>query len=313
MALPRPDSQRVQIEDALKHLWECEEGGGAGTVESLAGALAFRSGKAAEVLALLGSQGLAAPAGGVFHLTEDGRQYALRIVRSHRLYETKLAQTTGLPPSDWHRAAHQAEHHLDREEVDRMADDLNNPRFDPHGDPIPTREGTLPARQRVSLAEWSPGQAAVIEHLEDEPESLFRRLGKFGLAPGMLLGDPQRQDDGSIRTRTEGREISIPAVLIPLIHVTMPDPDQAARASWGRLSDLAPGGRTTVRGLSPACIGAERRRLLDLGLVPGTSVTCLFSSPLGSPRSYEIRGTLIALRTEQAARVLVEAPFPVSR
>ena len=310
MPFSRPNPQRVQTEDALKHLWECEEGGGAGTAGSLAGTLGIRSGKAAAILARLGSDGLAAPAGEVFRLTEDGRQYALHIVRTHRLFETKLARTTGLPPSDWHRAAHQAEHHLDRQQVDRMADDLNNPRFDPHGDPIPTREGTLPARKRVTLAEWPVGRAAVIEHLEDEPESLFRRLGRIGLAPGMLLADPRPQADGSIRTRTEGREISLPGLLLPLVHVGEPDADQAMRATWGNLADLGPGGRTTVRGLSPACLGAERRRLLDLGLVPGTAVACAFSSPFGSPRSYEIRGSLIALRTEQAARVLVDPSPP---
>lgn len=307
--MKRPEHQRIHVEDALKHLWECGEAGRTATVESVAGALGVRRGKAAGLLSLLRARALAEPAGDAFRLTADGRQYALQVVRTHRLYETWLSRETGLPAADWHRVAHQAEHHLGREAVDRMADTLNNPRFDPHGDPIPTREGVLPPQQRVTLAEWPDGQDAAIEHLEDEPESLFRRFGRLGIGAGLLLENPRHCPDGAVAARAEGRDLVIPAVLVPMVHVAAPDPDQAARAGLGRLVDLRPGQRTTVRGLSPTCLGNERRRLLDLGLVPGTPVACAFTSPFGSPRSYEIRSSLIALRDDQAARILVD-PSP---
>ena len=60
-------------------------------------------------------------------------------------------------------------------------------------------------------------------------------------------------------------------------------------------------------GLSPACVGAERRRLLDLGVVPGTAITREMESPFGSPSAFRIRGTLVALRRRQTDRVLIDA------
>jgi DtxR family Mn-dependent transcriptional regulator len=189
-----------------------------------------------------------------------------------------------------------------------MADRLSNPRFDPHGDPIPTREGHLPKRHLTSLASWQDGLPARIEHIEDEPESLFRQAQELALAPGSRLDESRHLPDGSIEVRIEGRHLIIPASVVPLIHVTGPQPDDEIPADLGRLSDLPVGGEAVVYALAPSCIGPERRRLLDLGVVPGTRIRCEFPSPFGSPRSYDIRGALIALRTNQADRILIQPP-----
>jgi DtxR family Mn-dependent transcriptional regulator len=301
-------SSRVRLEDALKHLLDCDESGRGATVDSLAGALSQPRGQAAEILGQLRSRGLATAAGDAHHLTEDGRLYAVQVVRTHRLYETWLARETSTPAVDWHREAHKAEHHLEAAAVDAMADRLNNPRFDPHGDPIPTREGHLPKRVLTSLASWPDGQAAQIAHLEDEPEALFRQAEALGFAPGTRLDGTRHLDDGSIECRVEGRMIAIPAALAPLIHVAAPDAGERLPASLGRLSDLRVGGEAVVHALAPSCTGAERRRLLDLGVVPGTRIRCEFASPFGTPRSYAIRGALIALRDHQADRILIHSP-----
>ena len=299
---------RIQLEDALKHLLDCDESGRGATVDSLAGALGRSRRHSAEVLGHLRGRGLATAAGDAHHLTEDGRLYALQVVRTHRLYETWLARETGTPAADWHREAHKAEHHLEPAAVDALADSLSNPRFDPHGDPIPTREGHLPKRSLTSLASWPDGQAARIEHVEDEPETLFREAEALGLAPGTRLDDPRHLADGSLEARLEGRRIVIPAAIAPLIHVTGPDREDETPTNLGRLSDLPVGGEAVVYALAPSCIGPERRRLLDLGVVPGTRIRCEFPSPFGSPRSYDIRGALIALRNHQADRILIHPP-----
>ena len=70
-----------------------------------------------------------------------------------------------------------------------------------------------------------------------------------------------------------------------------------------RLCDLAPGQAGRVRGITTS--GPMRRRLMELGLVEGTPVSCAFASPGGDPAAYEIRGTLIALRREDCAGVLL--------
>ncbi len=304
-----PGQQRIQLEDALKHLLDCDESGRGATVDSLAGALARKRRHAAEVLGQLRGRGLATAAGDSHHLTEDGRMYALQVVRTHRLYETWLARETSTPAAEWHREAHKAEHHLEPAAVDALADRLSNPRFDPHGDPIPTREGHLPRRMLTSLASWSDGHSARIEHLEDEPETLFREAEALGLAPGTRLDSPRHLADGSLEARMAGRHIVIPAAIAPLIHVTGADAENDSPADLNRLSDLPLGGEAVVYSLAPSCIGPERRRLLDLGVVPGTRIRCEFQSPFGSPRSYLIRGALIGLRDHQADRILIYPPL----
>lgn len=303
-----PGAVRIQLEDALKHLLDCDESGRGATVDSLAGALSRPRRDAAEILGLLRGRGLATATGDTHHLTEDGRMYALQVVRTHRLYETWLARETSTPAADWHREAHKAEHHLEAAAVDAMADRLNNPRFDPHGDPIPTREGHMPKRVLTSLASWPDGRAARIEHIEDEPEILFREAEALSLAPGSRLDETRHLADGSIEALSEGRRLEIPAAVATLIHVTSPEPGDEPPAGLGRLSDLPLGGEALVHALAPSCIGPERRRLLDLGVVPGTRIRCEFASPFGTPRSYDIRGALIALRDHQADRILIHSP-----
>ncbi len=304
---------RIQLEDALKHLLDCGESRRGATVESLAGSLGRSRRTAAEILGLLRGRGLATAAADTHHLTEDGRLYALQVVRTHRLYETWLAQETSTPPADWHREAHKAEHHIDAADADALADSLNNPRFDPHGDPIPTRDGRLPKRQLASLASWADGCPARVEHIEDEPETLFRQAEKLGLAPGTRIDAPLHLADGAVEAQVEGRRITIPAAVAPLIHVSVPDPGEDPPADLCRLSDLPVGAEAIIHELAPSCIGPERRRLLDLGVVPGTRIRCEFPSPFGSPRSYDIRGALIALRTHQADRILIHSPTSPSR
>jgi DtxR family Mn-dependent transcriptional regulator len=296
---------RERMEDALKHLLDCDEAGRGATVESLAGALARPRKRAAEILGQLRGRGLATATGDAHHLTEDGRLYALQVVRTHRLYETWLARETSTPAAEWHREAHKAEHHLQAAEVDAIADRLNNPRFDPHGDPIPTREGHLPKRSLKSLASWPDGVAARIAHIEDEPESLYRRAAALGFAPGTRMDEIKHLADGATVCRVEGLSLKIPAAVVPLIHLVTTGPDDLETADLGRLSDLPIGGEAVVHALAPSCTGPERRRLLDLGVVPGTRIRCEFASPFGTPRSYEIRGALIALRDHQADRILI--------
>lgn len=298
-------AQRIQLEDALKHLLDCDESGRGATVESLAGSLGKPRKVSAEILGLLRGRALATATGDTHHLTEDGRVYALQVVRTHRLYETWLARETSMPPSQWHREAHKAEHHLQAADVDALADKLNNPRFDPHGDPIPTREGHLPKRSLASLASWPDGISSRIEHIEDEPENLYQQAESLGLAPGTRLDACRHLADGSLECSVEGRTMTIPAAVASLIHVTGVDEEESRPEGLRRLSDLPIGGEAMVYGLAPSCTGPERRRLLDLGVVPGTRIRCEFSSPFGTPRSYDIRGALIALRDHQADRILI--------
>jgi len=219
---------------------------------------------------------------------------------------------TGKPAVDWHREAHREEHRLEADEVNAMADRMNNPRYDPHGDPIPTREGIMPKRPLPSLAAWADGVPARIAHIEDEPEDLFRLAGALGLAPGTRMDAIAHLADGSVAAKVEGREVVIPAAAVGLIHLIGIDAGDELPVGLGRLSDLHVGDEAIVHGLAPSCVGPERTRLLDLGVVPGTKIRCEFSSPFGSPKSYLIRGAMIGLRESQAKRILILRPAEVS-
>ncbi|MBT8037045.1 MAG: metal-dependent transcriptional regulator [Verrucomicrobiae bacterium] len=305
MANDRRSHREIELEDALKHLFDCEEVGSAASVDSLSGALQVRGEQSTMILGRLRSQGLAEPRGDVWLLTEDGQKSAMAMVRRHRLYETWLAQEEGVPIEELHRRAQVEEHLLSLDQVDAFANKLGNPRFDPHGDPIPTRDGEIPMARRVSLAEWDLRKPAMIEHVEDEPVSMYRGIVKDGLYAGMVLMEMESLPDGGVSLTTDGRKLVVAPELLGMIHVDAVDQQKMMPEGVSRLSELAVGEEGVVYGLSAACYGPERRRLLDIGIVPGTRIRCQFQSPFGSPRSYQIRGALFGFRDEQADKVLL--------
>ena len=300
-------TERVLIEDALKHLHDCEYRGRTTTLESLAGALELSGNRAADVLGRLEALGLVLPNDDGFRLTGDGRSHALRVIRVHRLWERYLADRTGSNEADWHREADQREHTMSAAEAEALAARLGHPRYDPHGDAIPTATGEIPPAKGQPLTTLALGQVARIVHVEDEPQALYAQLVAEGLNPGMCVrlidSTPER-----IRLEVEGEQDVLPPVVaanlwvVPLTEEEIP----SASGPFHRLSDLRQGEQATVSGISRACRGPQRRRLMDLGLVPGTVVEAELVSLGGDPTAYRIRGGLIALRRVQAEMVHVE-------
>ena len=139
----RSINTRVRREDALKHIHRCEMHGMQPTTESLAGALHISTNEAATLLQDLEGRELVSLSGGELHLTRLGRESALHILRAHRLWEQYLAEKTGYSPFEWHEKAEELEHRITPEQADELAAQLDNPTYDPHGDPIPD-EPTAP-------------------------------------------------------------------------------------------------------------------------------------------------------------------------
>ena len=102
----RQTSERVLIEDALKHFHHCEFCGLVATLESLSGALPITRNRAAELVGRLADLELLDADGSHWRLTAEGRRYALRVIRNHRLWERYLAEKTGVPETEWHGDAH---------------------------------------------------------------------------------------------------------------------------------------------------------------------------------------------------------------
>jgi len=295
-----PQSRR-HVQDALKHLHESEYAQTPATTASLAGATGISLERAGALVGELASSGLAVSSAAGLRLTETGREQARQILRAHRIYETYLAHQTGVASEEWHLRADHAEHHLSAEDVDELADRLGRPRYDPHGDPIPTREGMLPPRRGTPLLAVRDDAHVMVVHLEDEPAGVYRQAAALGIAAGSRLHVVAR-GGGFLRLRTEGQECDLPFAVAEAIQVETCEPLPPVR----RLSSLRKGESSRVLNLSPSLVGGERRRLLDLGIVPGTRIERDFDSMLGTPTAYRVRGATIALRKEQSDRIFVE-------
>jgi DtxR family Mn-dependent transcriptional regulator len=294
---------RSKVEDALKLFHRAEYEGWLMTADAVAGSVTRDLAEAGTLLARLQDDGFAQATGRGFVLTDSGRRYALQVVRAHRLFETWLARETGTSAPEWHRKAELAEHNLSIDETEALSVRLGHPRFDPHGDPIPTRHLTLPELGEVALLEVEPGMVVRVTHIEDEPASVFRRIASLGLAPGIILR-LKRLGRDEVEIEAESRTYRLTRAEAGHVQV-LPVREEIIQPEWIRLSDLTENEAAKVMALSAACQGPERLRLLDLGVVPGSRVRVDLTGPFRSPRGYRIRGTLVGLRDEQADNIFV--------
>ena len=298
-------TERVQIEDALKHLFDCEYQGHPTTMASTAGALRVSVGRAAELLERMQLKELVVGTESGFRLTPTGRSDALRVVRIHRLWERYLSEETGLAPQQWHERAEDLEHRTSRAQADELSQKMGNPMYDPHGDPIPTPSGDIAPQRGKPLNSLTIGKLAEIVHVEDEPPTIFAQLVAEGLQPGMRVrvfeATPER-----IRFAADAEEYVLAPVIAANLSVVELGEDDAMQGPYERLSQLEVGEQADVVGFLPMCRGPERRRLMDLGLIPGTTVAAEIRSPAGDPTGYRIRGAVIALRSVQADQIQIE-------
>ena len=299
----RPARERRQLEDALKHLFEQEYRGRRASIASLSGALRF---PARAIVALVGrmqAQGLVEPQGQEFRLTADGERMALQVVRAHRLLERYFADEARLPLADIHAAAERGEHSLTPAAADRLSASLGHPTHDPHGDPIPTREGAVPPAAGTPATAWPADVTGRIVHLEDEPEISFAQIVAAGLRVGQRVRIIESTPTRLVLSDGEHEFTLAPAVAANVFLASAPEAGQLSDVV--RLSDLTSDQRAEVIGLDEVCQGFSRRRLMDLGFTEGALVRPFLRTFAGDPRAYDIRGTLIALRKEQASQVLV--------
>jgi DtxR family Mn-dependent transcriptional regulator len=298
-------SDRIYREDALKHIHKAEVKGRRPTLLSIAGALGIGPNEAAALVGRMEADGLLADEAGTPRLTPAGRDAALHVIRAHRLWERYLAEETGYDEADWHGRAEEREHELTPAELEALAARLGHPTHDPHGDPIPPPDGALEPHGGVPLTALPPDQAGRIVHLEDEPEIVYAQLVAEGLSPGQVVRNATVAPD-RVHFWTNGDEHVLAPILAANIFVRPLPVEEAEPAAHGRpLSALQLGETARVVALAPGLRGPERRRLLDLGLLPGTAVTAELRSPSGDPTAYRIRGATIALRAEQAKQIRV--------
>jgi DtxR family Mn-dependent transcriptional regulator len=158
-------------------------------------------------------------------LTPAGERIALEVLRHHRLLERYLAETLGYSWDEVHDEAERLEHHVSEEMEARMDSVLGHPTTDPHGDPIPSREGMIASVSKQRLLDLEPGQEAVIERVSDRDPEQLRYLGSLGLYPGETVRLVERLPfDGPIRITVHGTEYVIGRPLAAAVHVQLPTP-----------------------------------------------------------------------------------------
>jgi DtxR family transcriptional regulator, Mn-dependent transcriptional regulator len=300
----KADRTRSSAEDALKHAYDCEYRGVACTIESIAGSLAMSTDAAARLATRLDAMGLLRPDQTALRLSPEGRAYALRVVRIHRLWERYLADETSVREVDWHRQAEEQEHRMTAAEADVLAAQLGNPQFDPHGDPIPTAGGDVPEQRGVPLTSLRQGEFAGVLHIEDEPREVFAQISALGFYPGMQLQVLETNVE-RMRFDVNGEDVVLAPLLARTITVAPLAEERRMQGPFATLATARPGEEVQVASISRACRGQQRRRMMDLGIVPGTIIVAEMESFSGDPIAYRVRGTLVALRREQAEQIFV--------
>jgi len=296
----RKETEKTAIEDVLKLLYHDPKT----SINTIFNELDFSHSLLLESIDTMVESGLIKKEHELFSLTEEGDEYALRIVRAHRLWEKYLSEKTGFHKTEWHSRAEKKEHELSGKEVEDLSTLLGNPRYDPHGDPIPTKAGEIPAKKGILLADLPILNFGKIIHIEDEPTNIYKQI----LAKHIHLHSQvymKEVSENRIVFESEGEQFVLSPLVAKNITVISLDKANVIEKDTLRLSNLENNQKATIIGVSKECRGENRRRLLDLGFVKGATVSIDLLNPLGDPKAFLIKGTAIALRKDQAVKILI--------
>ena len=186
--MKKPATQSTQ--DYLKHIYELTECGHPASTNDLARQLKV---KPASVTGMIQKMAVEKPALVAYQkhqgvtLTPAGRKAALEVIRHHRLLETWLVQTLGYSWDEVHEEAERLEHVISEELEERIAAALGHPTRDPHGEPIPAADLTMPADESTPLSSLRPDQSATIQRVDAADPNLLRHLESLGLIPGVQI------------------------------------------------------------------------------------------------------------------------------
>lgn len=180
-----PPDLSATVEDYLKAIYSIELGGNAASKADVAQRMGVASASVSGMMGRLAQQGLVVHERyGPVTLTEAGRRAALRTIRRHRLIETYLTEVFGYPWDRVHAEAERLEHAASDELVDCMAAALGEPDVDPHGAPIPTRDGIVNETVHRTLDTMPAGERAVVVRIAEDDSAVLRYLEELGLKPG---------------------------------------------------------------------------------------------------------------------------------
>lgn len=196
------------VEDYLKVIFELETTDGVAGTNEIAAELGVAPASVSGMIRRLAEQGLIAHERyrGV-RVTRAGRRAALRTIRRHRVIEAYLTTALHYPWDRVHEEAERLEHAASDELIDRMAAAIGEPTTDPHGAPIPTRDGTLDEPALVALSDVGVGEHVRVQRVGDRDGEQLRYLAELGITPGRRVEVLSRAPfDGPISVRV-GRAV----------------------------------------------------------------------------------------------------------
>lgn len=299
------NNEKTIIEDILKQLYHFENSGNKVNMKTLVQVLDYKNSNIVEAVKKMTINHLIFLESDILKLSEKGKDYALRIVRVHRLWERYLADKTGFSKTEWHYRAELMEHKLNYDQTNMLATRLGNPKYDPHGDPIPTKTGKIAQIKGIELPLLPVNAVGILTHIEDEPPVIYNQILAENIHIGSLIKIIENNTT-RIVFHSEGEEFKLAPIVAANLTVAPIEKEVIVEHNIARLSSLKENETAQIIGISKESRGESRRRLLDLGFVKGAQVSIELLNPLGEPHAYLIKGTSIALRTNQASKILIK-------
>ncbi|MCR4416227.1 MAG: metal-dependent transcriptional regulator [Ignavibacteria bacterium] len=144
-------------------------------------------------------------------LLEKGKNEAIKLVRRHRIWETFLYKVIGLPYHQIDEEAENLEHSSSDDLIDRLEEIMNFPEFDPHGHPIPSKNGKIPKlKKAVSLDKLGENESGIIQRVNDHSKDLLKYLFDSGLIVGNKVTVLEKRSfDNSMVVNVENKKHSI--------------------------------------------------------------------------------------------------------
>lgn len=143
-------------------------------------------------------------------LTHAGRSVALEIIRHHRLVELYLAEALGYRWDEVHDEAENLEHHISEDFEDRIAKVLGDPQYDPHGAPIPTKDGRIPPTVHDRLSDANVDETIIVRRVSDDDKTMLRFLTKHDIGLNTELRIVSREEpNGHVTVRLRGHVLRL--------------------------------------------------------------------------------------------------------
>ena len=199
------------VEDYLKVIYVLESDGTGTTTTNIAEMMNVSSASVTNMLKRLSTLGfIEHKSYRGAHLTDAGRKIALEVLRHHRLLELYLKEVMGYSWDEVHEEAEKLEHHISEQFEDKIAELLNHPTHDPHGDPIPTKDGVVPEKASLPVSDAELNQPYIIGRVYGHDPEFLRYLEKLGIIPGVKLTLIEKNPfNGPIKVLLEEDELTI--------------------------------------------------------------------------------------------------------